>query len=409
MSEIDDQWGLGDQAREFALAEIKPHLDRLQAHPGEVEEEIVRKMARLGWMTVAIPAECGGMGLGHAAKTLLLERISQVSPAMGAALQASQLGAATFLHYGSDDLLRTWMPQVAAGECLPTIAVTEHKSGGHVLGMQSTGRRDGDHYIIDGGKAFVGNSHIGDVHCVVVRTGPDSAGSRKLSAFLVEADRPGVQLAPYQTAIGLHGFSFGDVIFDGVRVPAANMIGQEGDGKDVAYAASILAGRLCLTGVLLGAQQAIFDDTVTYAKACSRYGAPLADLPVIGQRLGAMNARLMTARTIAYTAADLLDQGKPCDQQLIHAKFEAVTTTLGSAGDAMDTHGAAGLRTDRRIGLLTQDARCLAPPAGTNDIQRLRLGEHAAGLDRPQYSLQLAHRTALRPPTDPANRKEHAA
>lgn len=412
--ETDDHQRLGQEAIDFARAEIEPHVARMEAHPGQVEEEIVRRMARLGWMTVAVPRARGGMGLGHIAKTLLLEKISQVSPAMGAALQASQLGAATFHHYGSADLLRAWMPQVAEGACLPTIAVTEHESGGHVLGMQATGHRDGDGWVLNGRKAFVGNSHIADAHCVVVRTGPRSAGSRKLSAFLVEKSRPGVRLVPYQTAIGLHGFSFGDIVFEDVRVPAANMIGAEGDGKDVAYAASILAGRLNLTGVVLGIQQALFDDTVAYAQTCHRYGAPLADHPVIRQRLGQMNARLMTARTNAYTAARLLDQGRACDEQLILAKFQAVTTSLDSAKDAMDTHGAAGLRTDRRVGQLAQDARCIDPPAGTSDIQLLRLGENAAGVDRQPYSVRLAHLTALDPPSatpsaTSAPTKEHAA
>lgn len=395
MFETDNMRSLSKEAAEFAHAEIAPNVARMEANPRQIEEEIVRRMARLGWMTVAIPRAWGGMGLGHAAKTAMLETISQVSPAMGAALQASQLGAATFFHYGSKELVRTWMPQVAEGTCLPTIAVTEHESGGHVLGMHATAHRDGDHWVINARKAFVGNSHIGDVHCVVVRTGPESAGSRKLSAFLVEKDRPGVQLIPYQTAIGLHGFAFGDIVFDNVRVPAANMIGEEGAGLDVAYAASTLSGRPNLTAVALGIQQAIYDDTAAYASACRRYKAPLAEQPVVRQLLGKIKAQLMTARTVAYDTAHRLDAGKPCDEKLFHAKYRAVRTALDSAQDAMDIHAAEGLRTHRRIAQLGLDARCTYPPAGTDEIQLYRLGDADTGSDRKQYSARLAHLTAL--------------
>ena len=162
------------------------------------------------------------MGAGHEAKTVIIEEISRVSPAMGAAVQASQLGVAKIIHFGSEQQRRRWLPQIAAGTCLPTIAVTEPGSGGHVLGMEATGHRDGEDWVLNGRTVFVGHSHIGHVHGVVVRTGE---GSRGLSAFLVEADRPGFSLTPHRPALGLHGFSFGELVLDECRVLAENLIG----------------------------------------------------------------------------------------------------------------------------------------------------------------------------------------
>ncbi len=127
------------------------------------------------------------MGLGHLAKTIIIEEVSRVSGAMGAAVQASQLGVAKVIHFGSPEQRSYWLPRFASGECLPTIAVTEPESGGHVLGMRSSAVRDGGDYILNGRKWFVGNSHVGDVHGVM-RT---AAGSRGLTAFLVENGRPG--------------------------------------------------------------------------------------------------------------------------------------------------------------------------------------------------------------------------
>ena len=150
--------------------------------------ELAEEIAARGWIGVTIPRRYGGMGRGHVAKTVIIEELARVSGAMGAIAQASQLGVAKVLHFGTEPQKRRWLPMFASGELLPTIAVTEPGSGGHVLGMTTTAARDGDEYVLNGAKCFVGNSHIGHVHGVVARTGP---GSRGLTAFLVEQGRHG--------------------------------------------------------------------------------------------------------------------------------------------------------------------------------------------------------------------------
>jgi acyl-CoA dehydrogenase len=193
----------------------------------------------------------------------VIEELSRVSGAMGAMAQASQLGVAKVMNFGSEPQKARWLPGFATGELLPTIAVTEPESGGHVLGMSSSAIRDGDDYVLNGRKCFVGNSHIGDVHGVVVRTG---AGSRGLTAFLVERHRPGLRLGDPGRPAGLHGFSYGELIFEDCRVPAENRIGDEGGGLDVAYSSSTLYGRPNLTAVALGIHQAIVEDTVAFCR-----------------------------------------------------------------------------------------------------------------------------------------------
>jgi acyl-CoA dehydrogenase len=381
---------LRQEVRTFAEAEVKPRLDAME-ESRKVQQELSELIARQGWIGVTIGQEYGGMGLGHLAKTIIIEELARVSGAMGAMVQASQLGVAKILHFGDERQRATWLPAIAKGECLPTIAVTEEDSGGHVLGMAATAVRDGDDYVLNGRKVFVGNSHVGDVHGVVVRTGP---GSRGLSAFLVESNRPGFSLGEHRPSMGLHGFSFGELIFEDCRVPATNRLGAEGDGLPVAYSSSILYGRPNLTAVSLGIHQALVDDTIAFTSARNRYGSPLADLLPMKLKIGQMQSRLMTARLAAYHAVHLLDQGLPCDAELMNAKLINVEYALDSARNAMEAHGAAGLYPDRSIERYLRDAHHIFAPAGTSDVQLLRLSEVAMGTAKGQWSQRLAPRVS---------------
>lgn len=378
---------LRGEVRSFAEIEVRPRVAEMEASRS-VQHGLSRLIAEQGWIGVTVDPEYGGMGLGHTAKTIIIEELSRVSGAMGAMVQASQLGVAKIVHYGNEAQKKTWLPDVASGHCLPTIAVTEPESGSHVLGMQTTADRDGDDYILNGSKVFVGNSHVGDLHGVVVRTGP---GSRGLSAFLVEADRPGFSLGAHRPAMGLHGFSFGELIFDNCRVPAENLLGSEGDGLSIAYSSSILYGRPNLTAVALGIHRAIVEETIDFAaRKHARYGKPLAELPTIKQKLGQMQSQLMTARLLAYHATHQLDLGEPCDAELVNAKLVNVEYALDSARTAMEVHAAYGLSADRPIERYLRDAHHIFAPAGTSDVQRLRLAEMALGTSQSQWSQRLA-------------------
>ena len=398
MFETDDHRSLRKAARAFALAEVAPCVARMES-TRTVDVETSALIAQQGLVGVTIPREYGGMGAGHLAKTIVIEEVARASGAMGAMVQASQLGAAMIIHFGTEEQKQRWLPPIAAGACLPTIATTEEESGGHVLGMRATARRDGDDWVLNGRKQYVGNSHIGDVHGVIVRTGDvDTRPAKSLSAFLVERDRPGLTLVPYQPPLGLHGFSFGDLVMRDVRVPAGNMIGGVGDGLDVAYSSSVLYGRPNLTAVSLGIHQAIVEATVEFVTTRVRYGAPLAELPTIKHKLGLMQHRLLTARVAAYHAVHLLDHGEPCDRELMSAKYGNVEAAMDSARTAMEIHAAAGLRTSRQVERYYRDAACINAPAGTGDIQLLRLAEAALGIEHgPQWSVRFAHLTALNP------------
>jgi alkylation response protein AidB-like acyl-CoA dehydrogenase len=306
-------------------------------------------------------------------------------------VQASQLGVAKILHFGNEFQKNMWLPPIASGDCLPTIAVTEPDSGGYVMGMEATAVRHGDDYLLNGRKVYIGNSHVGDLHGVILRTG---AGSKGLSAFLVESHRPGLYLAPHKPSMGLHGFSFGELIFDNCRVPAANLLGAEGDGLAVAYSSSVLYGRPNLTAVSLGIHRAILEETTSYVSKRMRYGKPLGELLPVKLKLGQIKSKYMTAQLAAYHAAHLLDQGRTCDTELINAKLINVESALDSARIAMEIHSAAGLFTDRPLERYLRDAFHIFAPAGTSDFQLLRLGEEALGTSKGQWSERFAAASA---------------
>ncbi len=157
--------------RKFAETVVRPEIPAMESSR-LVNHKLSQEIARQGWLGVTVGKQYGGMELGHEAKTVIIEELSRVSGAMGAMVQASQLGVAKINHFANDTQKDLWLPRVASGHCLPTIAVTEPHSGGHVLGMTTSAVRDGDHYVLNGGKVHVGNSHVGDLHGVVVRTGP---------------------------------------------------------------------------------------------------------------------------------------------------------------------------------------------------------------------------------------------
>ena len=376
----------------LASRDIAPQVQRMEDRK-KVDRKLLDLIVRQGWGGITIPAAYGGKGAGQLAKLILTEEISYVSGALGAALQASLLGTAKLLHYGCEEQQRRWLPQIADGTVLTSIAVTEPGSGSHVLGMAATARRDGSDYVLTGTKTHVGNAHVAHVHGVVARTGP---GARGLSAFLVPAGSPGLHLAPHQPALGLHGFSCGELHFDEVRIPVANRVGEEGQGLDIAYSSSVLYGRPNLTAVALGLHRRILDESVAYARQTHRYGRPLADVATVRQRIGEIASRLSTARLAAYHAASLLDdpnRQQSCDAELIQAKYLNCEAVRESAQQAMMIHGAAGLQGDNIIQRLLRDAWHTWAPAGTGDIQIHRLAEHALGTSQSAWSM--THKAVL--------------
>ncbi|GHB81848.1 acyl-CoA dehydrogenase [Streptomyces umbrinus] len=359
---------------DFAAQEILPRVERMEGAPARVDRKVARLLAGRGWFGVTVPKTFGGMQAGHVAKTILIHRLARISGAAAATLQASLIPEAALLHYGTDDQHTTLLPRVAEGSVLMSIAVTEPEQGGHIGGMTTRAEWDGKAWVLTGVKAHVGNSHLAGLHVVVARTAaPETRTSKALTAFLVRAEQRGVTLLRHAPKLGLRGFSFGQISFNRVRVLPGHVLGEVGQGFDVAQFSSILYGRPNLTAVSLGLHETAVALTTQYVSNRPRYKGTLADVGVVRDRLGRMSARLIMARILTYHAVDMLDRGLSCDDELVAAKGLGHDLAYESGNDAMQLHAANGLDGDYPIQRVWRDMQTTYAPAGTGEVQRLRL------------------------------------
>lgn len=384
----------------FAGELIAPRVARMEAAPHNVERQVARNLAQRGWFAVTIPETLGGMGAGHVAKTVLIHRIALVSAAAAAILQATLIPVGALLHWATDTQKKDWLPQVAKGTLLLSIATTEPVAGGHIGGIETRADRCGDGWVISGSKAHVGNVNVAGAHLVIARTAePDVTPSKALTAFIIESDRKGVRVGGHQPKLGLHGFSAGRLTLDRVRVPDTNRVGEVGEGLAVAMSSSILYGRANLAAVSLGLHEKVVETTAAFLKGRPRYGGSLSDQPVVRDRIGAMESRLRAARILAYSAVHLLDLGLSCDAELINSKHQGHALAVKSAQDSMELHGAHGLSADYFLQRLWRDAQCTYPPAGTGEVQRIGLADAALGDDAIRWSERFPPESAWMPPS----------
>ncbi|MEV7116732.1 acyl-CoA dehydrogenase family protein [Streptomyces anulatus] len=390
---------LWNEADAFAAEHVAPRAVRMEAAPGRVERKVAELMAARKWFAVTVPSAFGGLAAGHVAKTVLIHRIARVSAAAAAILQATLIPVGALLHFATIEQQARWLAGVADGSLLLSIAVTEPTAGGHIGGIETTAERTGNQWVITGTKAHIGNSHIAGAHLVLARTAEAGVRtSQALTAFMVESDRPGLTVADHRPGLGLHGFSVGHLDLDHVRVPADNIVGEIGQGLSVAQSSSILYGRPNLAAVSLGIHEAVVATTTARLKARPRYRGALSDLPVLRDRVGDMEARLRAGRILAYQSVHLLDQGLSCDADLINAKYLGHQWAMTSAQDAMELHGAQALDRDYVLQRLWRDIQHTYPPAGTGDVQRIRLADTAFEEGHIQWSELLASGPALSQP-----------
>ncbi|MGV9789048.1 acyl-CoA dehydrogenase family protein [Streptomyces sp. NPDC003435] len=386
-----DHRRLWDEVDTFAAEEVAPRVAGMEAAPGQVEREVAELMAKRGWFALTVPRRYGGLGAGHVAKTVVIHRLATVSAASAAILQATHIPVGALLNFATHEQKTRWLPPVADGSGLLTIAATEPEAGGHIGGIETTAVHDGDDWVLTGSKVYVGNSHIARGHLVIARTAPvEVRTSQALTAFLVDADSEGLTVQPHRPAIGLRGFSAGRLDLAHVRVSEDNIIGEIGRGMDVAQSSSILYGRPNIAAVSLGVHEAIVGTTVRYLQNRQRYSGSLADIPAVHQRIGAMESHVRAARDLAYLAVHLLDQGIPCDHELMNSKHLGHRYAARSAQDAMELHGAKALDGNGLLQRLWRDIQCTYAPAGPGPIQLIRLADDALGISPVQWSERLA-------------------
>jgi alkylation response protein AidB-like acyl-CoA dehydrogenase len=377
--------GLGEQwAVETSLADIQSDCGKLveamqpclsatalSAHAREV-------LADTKLIGVMIPRALGGLGLDCLSRLHSVVEATRLSPEIGAFLQIAQLGNATLLDFGNEAQRRNWLPRLASGERICTLCITEEESGSNLAGCTTRYRRTGSGFVLNGEKWMIGNAPVADAHVVLARD-EDSAN---LSMFLVDSTAGGVDNDRAHASRGLRGFPFGGVKLTEAAVPLENLIGQPGQGQQLAHQVIGRHGRLSLTGLALGIHQRIFDVVCDFASQRRLYGNPLSELPDVRTRIFQIFSNLEQARSVALRAADEERRSGRSGVLLALAKHVNSDLACKSALLGMEVFGGRANLEEFEIGQLLLDATMTLAPSGTPDILKKRIVEDVLG-ERP--------------------------
>lgn len=358
---------LRKSVREFAEAEIMPRVASMD-ETGKAPVDLVQKMAELGFTGVLVPKEYGGLGMGMTERTIVLEEIGRVSAAMAMTLQCIQLGQVPILRFGTPEQKQKYLPGLAKGEKVASLAITEPSGGSDIAGTQTTAKLEGDRYVLNGRKSFITNAHISNLIVALARTGEESKG---FSVFLIDDDAPGFKRGREENKFGLRGCNTGELIFQSCEVPKGNILGNPGDGLRIALAAISNAGRTGMAAIGHGVIRACLEESNKYAKNRVLYGKPINELQAIQWKITDIHMDLEVSRLLLYHSAWLVDKGEKCDSENALAKFWASEAAVRCAKNTIDIFGAYGSMRELAPQRLLRDAEVLISGAGTSEIMRL--------------------------------------
>ncbi len=314
----------------------------------------------------------GGTGTGALLALMTIEEISKVCATSGVILAVQELGSLGLKLAGSAEQKGRFLPRLASGEWLAAYALTEAGSGSDSAAMRTTARRDGDVYVIDGGKRFITNAGVASVYTVFAKTEPQ-AGHAGITAFVVEADTPGFDVARLEPKMGLGGSTTGELVFDGARVPATNRLGEEGEGFKLAM--RILdRSRPGVAAQALGIAQGATDCALEYARTRETMGQPIAQHQLIAAKLADMETRCAAARGLLYRFGELVDggaHGAELTKASAMAKLFCSDVAMEVTTEAVQVLGGYGYITEYPVERMMRDAKITQIYEGTNEIQRL--------------------------------------
>lgn len=370
----DEQEMMRRMVRDFAQKEIAP-LVPVMEETEEFPREVVKKMGEIGLMGIPIPEEWGGAGADFPSYILAIHEISKVSATVGVILSVhTSVGTNPILYFGTDAQKQKYVTQLAAGKMLGAFALTEPHAGSDASHIRTSAVREGDEYVLSGSKVFITNGGEADVYIAFAVTDP-SKGTRGISAFIVDKDTPGLSVGKKEKKMGLHGSSTTELIFENARVPAKNLLGQEGDGFTIAMA-NLDVGRIGIAAQALGIAEAALDYATAYAKERKQFGQPIIKQQAIAFKLADMATMAEAARLLVYRAAYLRSQGLPCGMEASMAKKFASDTAMKIATEAVQVFGGYGYTREYPVERLFRDAKVTQIYEGTNEIQHIVIAKH---------------------------------
>ncbi len=370
----ETQRHVADSAREFALQYIQPHVrqwDEDQTFP----VEIFKKAGKLGFMGVLVPVELGGSGLGYHEYIAIIEEISKVDPAIGLSIAAhNSLCTNHILEFGDEAQKARWLPRLAHGEWIGAWGLTEHNTGSDAGGMNTTARKDGDHWVLNGAKNFITHGISGDIAVVIARTG-EKGDSRGMTAFVVEKGTPGFSSGKKEDKLGMRASETAELIFDQCRIPDANRLGPVGDG--FIQSMKILdGGRISIGALSLGVAKGAYEAALKYSQERVQFGKPISQFQGISFKLADMATEIEASELLVHKAASLKNMGKPVTRNSAMAKMFASEVCVRVANEAVQIHGGYGYTKDFPVEKFYRDAKLCTIGEGTTEIQKLVIAKN---------------------------------
>jgi len=374
----EEQQLLRQSVREFAEAELRPHVmewDEAQRFP----LELLPKLAALGLMGIQVPEAWGGSGLSAVAYCVCIEELARVDPSIALSIAAHNgLCVAHLNAFGSDAQKREFLPPLASGQHLGAWGLTEASSGSDAAGMRTTAVRDGDDWILNGSKQFITHGRIGKTMVVMAVT-DRTAGRVPISTFVIPHGHPGLSAGKKENKLGMRASDTSEVILENCRVPAAAMIGAQGEGFPQAM--RILdAGRIGIAALAVGLAQGAYEAARRYALERRQFGRPIAEFQAIRWKLADMATRIEAARLLTYRAAWLRDQKtERTSTESSIAKLYASEIAVRAAEECVQIHGGYGFVKDYPAEKYFRDVKLCTIGEGTSEIQRLLIGRQLVG------------------------------
>jgi acyl-CoA dehydrogenase len=354
--------------RRFVAERLRPLEERVDRED-EVPAEVVAEMRGMGLFGLSIPEEHGGLGLTMGEEVRVALELGGTTPAFRSVFGTNVgIGSQGLVMAGSEEQKRTWLPRIASGEIVTSFALTEPGAGSDSASVQTRAVRDGDVYRLSGTKRFITNADKASLFTVMARTG--EPGAKGVSAFLVPADLPGVSVGKPEKKMGQQGAHVCDVHFDGAPVPAANRLGEEGEGFRIAMRV-LDRGRLHIAAVCVGIAERLIGDAVGYARERRQFGKALADFQLVQAMIADSKTEAMAARALVLETAARMDAGEGITLEAAAAKYFASEAVGRVADRTVQIFGGAGYIADYGIERLYRDVRLFRIYEGTSQIQQL--------------------------------------
>jgi butyryl-CoA dehydrogenase len=360
--------------RDFAENEVAPTA-AIRDEEERFDRKIFDKMAELGLTGIPWGEEYGGAGADYLSYVIAVEELSRVCASTGVTLSAHvSLGSWPIYKFGTEEQKQRFLRPLAEGKVIGAYGLTEPGSGSDAAGMKTTAVKDGNEYVLNGSKIFITNGGEAGIYVVFAVTQPELK-HKGITAFIVEADRPGFSVGKKEKKLGIRSSPTTEIIFDNVRLPEFNRLGQEGEGFKIAMM-TLDGGRNGIAAQALGIAQGAFEHALAYAKERKQFGRPIADNQGISFKLADMATKIEAARLLTYQAAWLEDHKLPYGKASAMAKLFAGDTAMEVTTEAVQIFGGYGYTREYPVERFMRDAKITQIYEGTNEIQRLVISNY---------------------------------